>query len=366
MEVAVIGGGIIGCTIARKLAKAGYKVHLFESDRVCAGTSTVAAGLLAPISESSSEDRLFKILWEGLNAFHRLQEELISEGIYFASQMIGSLVVAQDADESQALKEKYRWVTRYDDKATFIDSKELVELEPALYKADGAYLFPCEGIVDSYSYGRAIVNSGLRWGVNIHENEKVLGLKFSKGSVDALKSTSGHSYHFDLYVLAAGAWSGLLFRDLGVSVPIEPAKGQLLHLSSMATGVAHTIFWRGKYLAPRPLGGYVLGGTEESVGFHKEPTLGNISTLYNAFAPILPELSRAHFAATLTGFRPKTPDGLPIIGRIMELENVIVASGHYRNGILLAAVTAEMVEQGLRKGWKNMLMQEVSPARLYN
>ena len=341
MRVGVVGAGVIGCAVAERLQRGGHQVTVYERDRVGAHASGAAAGLLAPYSESrksggtsplgragqSPSPRPPPLLDAGarsLRLFPELAARLLAEtGIDVQFHDMDSLTPAFDPEEEALLKRAGgRW----------LDAFELRGLEPGLHPdCRGAVLFP-ESQVTPPLLTRALAQAAVQRGAELREGVRIT-------SPSDLEPA-------DVVVLAAGPWSADLGASFGIEIPVWPSRGQLVRLRP-APGhrdpLTRMLTHHGRYLVPKPDGAIVAGSTEEEVGFDARPTADGVRGLLDFARRMVPALGAATVEEVWAALRPATADGEPIIER--RGERLVVATGHNRNGILLAPITAERVAE---------------------
>ncbi len=316
VRVAVVGAGVIGCAIAERLQRDGHRVSLYERDRVGAHASGAAAGLLAPYSESEMDAGA-----RSLRMFPELAERLLKEtGIDVQFHDMDSLTPAFDPQEEALLRGAGgRW----------LDALEARHLEPALHPdCLGAVVFP-ESQVTPPLLTQALARAAVNLGAELNEGVAVSGPADLGGA--------------DLTVLAAGPWSGDLATAFGAEVAVSPSRGQLVRLRPTRPTLTRMLTHHGRYLVPKPDGAVVAGSTEEEVGFDARPTADGVRTLLDFARRMVPALGDATVEEVWAALRPATADGQPIVER--RSESLIVATGHNRNGILLAPITAQRVAE---------------------
>ncbi len=308
-DVLIVGGGIIGLSIAYRAQQRGADVLVLDAGERPA--ADVAAGMLAPVTEAEfGEDPSLGI--ESLEKYPAWCDELGVE-----LRRTGTLVVARDADDAAALDRLHAYRGRLGLAAERVLPSPARRLEPALAPTVRLALdVPTDASVDP----RALLDA-LRARVTVRTQR-----------VERLEDLEA-----DTVVLAAGAWSGQL-----ADVPVRPVKGQVLRLRDPrgAGLVERTIRTLDAYLVPRGDGRYVLGGTVEDVGFDHAPTAGGVFDLLRDISEVVPGVLELELEEVAVGFRPATPSTEPIIER---RGNLVVATGHWRNGILLAPATADRV-----------------------
>jgi glycine oxidase len=321
-DLAVIGGGIIGLAIADRAARAGHSVALFERGRLGEGASHYAAGMLAPVSEAEvGHAELLESSLEAARAWPEFAREL---GIELHTN--GTLLVARDGDEAEALERELAFRTKHGLAVERLLPSAARRLEPALAPTVRLALnVPDDHAVDPREVTAALARRVRAVGVDVREGTPVTSLD----EVDA-----------QTVVLAAGAWSAEL-----LDVPVRPVKGQILRLRDPRMGshpplLDRVLRFDGGYLVPRGDGRYVLGATVEEQGFDQTVTAGGVYELLRDATELVPGISELVIEESGAGLRPGTPGQLPIVER---RGRTIVATGHFRNGVLLAPTTAQQV-----------------------
>jgi glycine oxidase len=349
-DVIVVGGGVSGASIAYHLAEAGLSVRLLERGSLASESSGAAAGMLLPIGEARGKDPLLAWGMRSLAAFPDLVDALLECGGFDPEyEPSGALHLATSATQEVELREKARSVVAFG--AGWLEMEEVRARVPVLGDVSGGALWcPREGHVRSDLLVRGLAASAAALGARIEEGraveallrdgERVVGVE-----VDGERLLAGH------VVLCTGAFSGSeLLGDLPFSLPVEPIRGQILALDGSGIELPHVVKGEGAYLVPRRNREIWVGATEERVGFDARVTAEGVSSLLEAGFALAPGLEGCAFLRAWAGLRPATPDGLPCIGRIGQVEGLIVAAGHHRNGVLLAPVTGQLVLDLVRHG----------------
>jgi len=341
VKVLVVGGGIIGCATAYELAKAGCRVSLFERSTPGAEASSAAAGLLAALGESNDTDfarlalaswRLYPDVVRELEERTRMDVEYVTRGTIYPMSATGT---RRDAEV---------WAVNKEFGVEALEGAEVHALEPALSPkirhaifVKGDHWLNNQRLVLAYAQAAAAVGVELNTGVNVSR------LVVEGGKIRALV-TEGERVEGDAVVLAAGAWSGELMATLGVPLRIEPRRGQMLALAHVPPILTHCIHGEA-YMAPRPSGELIIGATVERAGFQRAVTAEGIAGLLRAAIELVPSLRELPIARTWCGFRPWAPDSLPVLGPWPGIDGLFVATGHFRNGILLAPITARLLTE---------------------
>ena len=338
-DVVVIGGGVVGLSIAFALAVERASVMVLDAGAP-GQASAAAAGMLAPLAEAGREGPFVPLVVESLRLWPLFADQLREEtetALRIAGP--GMLRIAQTPAEEVALCAALDWQRRFGLPLHHLNAAELHALEPALgTSACGGVLSPLERHVEPRLLIQALRFACVRRGVVIRP-ETVTDFETGGGRVQAVQ-TEKTRISGGAYVITSGAWSEALGLALGIRFSIHPLRGQMLALGPLhPLPFEHTLYARGGYLVPRADGRVVAGATEELVGFDPQTTDAGISSLATMAAALIPRLSEAPRHSIWAGLRPVSADGLPLLGRLPGWDNVHVAAGHGRNGILLAPLT---------------------------
>lgn len=375
VDVAVIGGGVIGLAIAWRAAQRGLRVLVLERDQIGGGASRVAAGMLAPVAEATpGEEPLLELGLRSARAYAEFASELAAasgaSGVGYTP--CGTLLVARDADEAQALERELELRRRFGLAVTRLRASEARRLEPGLAPSLRLALeVPDDHAVDPRALTRALIEAIPRAGGEVREHARVAGLAVGgpgteSERVTGVRMADGAELEAAQVVIAAGAWSAALEGvPPAARVPVRPVKGQILRLHDPAGPglLTRVIRMGGSYITPRGDGRYVIGATSEERGFDTTVTAGAAFELLRDASELVPGVSELVIDELSAGLRPGTPDNLPLIGA-GAIEGLLWATGHRRGGILLAPVTAEMVVGELCGEPPSKLAAAFSPARL--
>jgi glycine oxidase len=369
-DVIVVGAGIIGCAAALELARRGLSVTVVERDSPGRRATWAAAGMLSPFGEGAG-GAFLDLAEESLNRFpsfsHALQEQ---SGIDVEFRTAGKLHVASEGDEAElhALATDGA-AARFN--ASLLDGDEARRLEPALSRTvTTAVLVGRDFRVNNRLLAQSLLACAVAAGVRFRTANPVAALAARAGTVTGVRLASGELLDASHVVLAAGAWSGQL-EGLPAAVPVRPIKGQMFAVDSRvrspgrdgAAILKRVVFASGCYIIPREDGRLLVGATVEDVGFVKGPTPRGIAGLMQAAIDVVPVIADLPLVETWAGFRPGTPDHLPILGTDPAMRGLIHATGHYRNGILLAPITAQCVADLVTHGRTSVDIQPFSIAR---
>jgi glycine oxidase len=341
-RILIIGGGIIGCSIAWELAKAGRSVTLVDKGRLGEEATSAAAGMLGAHVELHHPGPFFELCKISRELYRGWTEELKEEsGI--SAQYIGEGIVriARDDEDERELRSRLVWM----DGAVWCGPDEMRRLEPALApEVRGGLYLPDDHQIHPVALARALRAALFARGCAVREGVPALSLIREGDRVTGVRTAEGDLFA-DAVILAAGAWSAALVQPLGVELPVFPVKGQCLSLRPDKPVNVKTVFTRGCYIVPRLDGTVTIGATQEEAGFDKTATVPAIAALHETAAALLPGLADAAFVSTWTGLRPGSPEAVPYLGPLDEVPGLVFAAGHYRNGILLAPVTARLIRQ---------------------
>lgn len=360
MKIGIIGGGIIGCAIARELARRGARVTVLEQRAVGGGATQASAGVLAPYVEAHEPGPLQDLIVRSLGLYDGFIASVrVESGVDIDYSSCGSLEVAVDEREVEVLRAT---ASRFADRGLrWIEATEVRRMCPAIAHSLGGVIAPSHGYVAATDLVRGLARAA-----------EALGTRFRSTRVQAVERTGSETrvrlegnelMGFDEVVVASGSWTSLLTFEGLATVPVYPVKGQLLRLS-WAGRPLETILWSSQcYVVPQRGGGILVGATMEDAGFDERPTVSGVASLLHGFRALLPSMADAVLVEALAGLRPATADGLPLVGRSERLGGVTFACGHFRNGIVLAPLTAELVADLLVSGRHDPVLDALTPAR---
>lgn len=344
-RVLVLGGGVVGLSIAFRLAGAGVPVTVLERGDPGGEASGAAGGILGPQLENQNAGPLLELSLRSRTLYPAFVRDLEAlTGIDTGYRALGVLRLAFDEAQTHELAATAQWQHAFHLRAELLGPEELRQLEPAASPEATAGLFlPEDHQVEPRRLLRALVAACERLGVELRRTE-VLGILEAHGAVTGVRTSEGEVLARRV-VLALGAWSGLLDRG----VPVEPVKGQILELRAPPDALRHLLYGAGVYLVPREDGRVLVGSTMERVGFDKRLTESGQEQLRRAAERVCPMLREASVNARWAGLRPDTGDHLPFLGA-GPLTGLMLATGHFRNGVLLAPITARLVVECITGG----------------
>lgn len=354
VDVAIVGAGVIGLSIGWRLARRGLAVVIVEAGTAGCGASLAASGMLAASTEvEPGEDDLLALNLESQRLWPGFRDELeaaAGERIGYRSE--GTLVAALSRDEIARLRFRFELHERAGLPSRWLDGEALREMEPGLRpSAVGAIFCSGDHQVDPPRVVSALVQAFRGAGGHLVEHCRALDVERRGGRADALLTEKGLC-HAGTIIVAAGAWSadsGLL--PAGEPLPVRPLKGQSLALRMRpeAPILDHVLWTEQVHLAPKSDGRLIVGATVEEAGFDAANTAGGVFALLEGARRALPGIEELELIRTWTGFRPTSTDDAPILGPT-GLNGLIVATGHHRNGYLLAPVTALAIEDLITVG----------------
>jgi glycine oxidase len=343
-DVVIVGGGVVGCSVAWSLAREGLAVTLLERHEIAGEASGAAAGMLAPIVEAPEQGAFLEFGLRSLGMFPALVDELRERtGVDAEYEPSGVLRIAADPEEAGRLRARAGRGRALG--LEWLDREAAREMEPGLGAGvAGALWSPREAHLRSAPLTRAFARAAAESGARIRTGTAVLGLERRGERIAGVRTPEGR-IPAGVVVVCAGAFTPECLASVGAAsfAPVEPVRGQLLTLVSPRPG-PRTILWRGSlYLVPKRDGSVVVGATEERVGFERRVTAAGVLHLLERAFALLPGLADFEPSGSFAGLRPCTPDRLPVIGPVPGLEGLLVAAGHFRNGVLLAPATAALV-----------------------
>jgi glycine oxidase len=345
-EVLIIGGGVIGLSIARELHKNGVvRITVVDRGAIGAEASWAAAGMLAPNIETDTSEDFHRFGTEALNMYPDFAAELFAEtGVDIELDRSGTLCLAFNESESTELAETFRRQKLRDVPVEYLSGDEVRRLEPLVSpSAQDALLYPTDWQVENRKLMSALRTFAERNGVRIAENVDVSELIVDGSKVLGAKTSTGEMLA-DTTILATGAWTSLIkIGDVSIPGSVKPIRGQMISFETGAREIGRVIYSPRGYLVPRADGRILVGATVEDVGFDKSVTAEGVESLRSAGAEIIPRLRDLEIAERWAGLRPFAADGLPVLGDIPGYENIFVATAHFRNGILLAPKTAKII-----------------------
>ncbi len=356
----IVGGGIIGCSLARELARAGSGVVLLERHAVGGQASSAAAGVLSPtFFQPTAPGPLVELCRHSAAVFEDWVQELRADGVDDVGyRRTGLLSIALDEAEAARLRGTLAEDNYPGRRALWLTAEELRRREPALAgRVQGAACYPEDAHVDPARLVRQVARAAQLAGADVREDEPVRRLE-RRGDRIAAVHTPRAVYRPATVVLTSGAWSGPFGEQVGWPLPTRPVKGQLLLADCRMPPVRTPLHAGDALLVPWPDGRLLLGVTIEEAGFDTQVRLEGLRQILQRTIDLVPAVADLPLHRAWAGLRPATPDECPYIGPVPSLTNLWVSAGHFRKGILLAPMCARLLARSLRDG---ALVPELAP-----
>jgi glycine oxidase len=359
-DVIVIGGGAVGAACARELASTGRRVLMLEAGGDIGQAWRASGGMLAPQIEADGRDPLLDLGLAGRDGYRPLAEALQdTTGIDIGLWQEGIARIAANDSEAEGLKSKVAWQQQQGHRSDWLDAGEIRRRWPWLGPTAGALWAPLDGALDPGRLVEALRADAQRLGAALITDRAIRvdrnGNRVTGVTGEADRYSAGN------VVLAAGAWSGLV-EGIPRPLPVQPVRGQMAALPWPAAIPRAILYHKDCYLLARG-GEAIIGSTMEQVGFRAEVTSAGLARIFAATAVLCPSLIRSKVQRSWAGLRPMTPDGLPIIGAEPLLGGLWYATGHGRNGILLAGITGVLMRQLMDGESPGVGLQAFAPDR---
>jgi glycine oxidase len=359
VNITVVGAGVVGCAIAHELASRGARVQLIDPRGAGHGATGASAGILAPHIEGHSQ-ALLRLgvcsmgLWDHfIRRVHADSEQAVEY------QRGGTLQAALNATQATVLLDVAQRLESAGVAHSVLDGREAVRLEPALTaRTRTALLVPSHGYVGPAPLIDGLVRAGARHGVSM----VTAHARRIEDDREAVLTTDEGVIRSDAIVVATGSWTRNLL-DVSAAHVVKPVRGQLLQLSLEPRTATRVVWGADCYVVPWTDGTVLVGATVEDVGFDESTTAEGVRGLLNSAIELIPALGTARFREARAGLRPKTADELPAIGRSSTMPHVFYAVGHYRNGVLLAPLTAALIADLVLEGRERPELSDVRPDR---
>jgi glycine oxidase len=365
-EVLIVGGGVIGLSIARELKLRGvHRIAILDRRELGREASWAAAGMLAPNIETDATEDFHRFGCESLELYPEYADALFDEtGVDIELDRAGTICVALHEKELTELDEMYSVQRERNVPMEYLSRQAVHELEPGISDAaTGGLYYPNDWQVENRKLLDALQEFARRNDIRVIENVEVIEIVTDGERVRAAKTTDDE-LAAGVMVLATGAWTSLIkIADAAMPVDVTPVRGQMISYKLPPGSLRHVIYGSKGYLVPRWDGRILAGATVEDAGFEAVTTATGVASLETAAAEIFPGISSYSVTESWAGLRPLAADGLPILGAVSGYENLFVATAHYRNGILLAPRTAEVLSDRIVDGNTSEILDSFSPDR---
>jgi glycine oxidase len=361
-EAVIAGGGLIGGAIALELALAGVRVAVFDQGEPGREASWAGAGILSPAPESPATIPLVplgKVSMALYPEFVARVEEVSGHDVGFRAR--GGLEALFSRDAARELSTHVALQHGWGLKAEALSAEDARELEPGLSpEVEAAVLRPDEASVDNRELTQAVLKAARKSGAETFAHRKVKGIWREKGYCAGLQ-LENEKVSAKWTIIAAGSFSANITGVDGYA-PVRPAKGQMVALRAERLKIER-VLWSDKiYLVPRNDGRILAGATVEYVGFDKKVTVGGLRKILDGAIELVPDLAQAEVEETWAGLRPDSPDHLPILGPA-EIEGLVIATGHFRSGILLTPITARLIREWITEQSVSVDWERFNPLR---
>lgn len=362
-QVVVIGAGIVGCAVAYELARRGVRVRVVERREVGQGATRASAGVLAPYIEAHDRRPLLDLTTRSLDLYDEFVARIVEDsGAAVQYVRTGTLEIAAGPDDAARLAGIHAACVEHGIGAELLDAAAVRRVEPQLAPAvRGGLLVESHGFIGASELTAALRRAAAAHGVSFETSSAAT--RVTRNDAGLRIETAGKAFACEAAVMAAGSWSGHVEIDGAAPVPIRPVRGQLLHLGWPAPPLRRVIWAPDCYLVPWSDGSVLAGATIEEVGFDERATVAGVRELIDATRRVAPGVSDASFQEARVGLRPATPDELPVIGPSAAVPGLVYACGHFRNGILLAPLTAAVVADLVVDRRLDAALEVTSPSR---
>ncbi|WP_314003677.1 glycine oxidase ThiO [uncultured Paenibacillus sp.] len=346
-KVIVLGGGIVGLSCAFEAAGRGYKVTVVETGKPGGQASGAAAGMLAPYSENTEQpDAFFRLCLDSLRRYPQWLEEIEeASGRRIERIPSGSLNIVYHEADLSPLRTRLLWQNRFGAEAEIVEGSRLRELEPLLSpNVEAALYCPRESHVYAPDLVSALEDACRSRGIHIADHcGAVTDVRLTSAPGVTVSTEARGDIAGDRLVVCTGAWTGALGRWFGLHFPVHPIRGQICAYELPVGVVRHMVFSPQAYWTSKGNGTLVCGASEDVAGFDTAVTEKGIGRLVRSGPKAFPFLADKPLIHRWAGLRPATRDGWPLLGQLAEAPHVVIAAGHYRNGILLSPATGASV-----------------------
>ena len=371
-DTIVVGAGVVGCAIAYELARRGQRVVVLDRRAPGQGATQASGGILAPYIEGHSLE-LRDLTGEGLVRYEAFLHTLgVSRGAPVMYERTGSLQVATTDEQLDGMRETAAFLERLGVPCDTLDAADVHRAEPALASGiRGGLFIPIHGFIGPDPFVACLVATARSLGVDFRIGPRVTRIRALNGPDETARrssqavevTTDVDTWSAASVVVAAGSWAGQLHIDGVPALPVQPVKGQLLHLRNEGPRLRAVVWGARAYLVPWPDGTLLVGGTVERAGFDESTTAAGVHEMLGAAIALVEASDRLRFLSGRAGLRPGSPDERPLVGPSMRAPGVFFAVGHYRNGVMLAPLTAEVTADFIVDRRRDPMLELTSPQR---
>lgn len=341
-DILIVGGGIIGMLTARELSLAGMKVTIVDQTEAGQESSWAGGGIISPLYPWRYPDAVSALAKWGQHFYPELIEEIKAETGLDAELLHNGLLILNSDDQAEALE----WAKNWQAQCELVDSKAVLEIEPVLSPAladqQKAIWLPAIAQVRNPRLVKASKQYLLKQGVTFVENTEIVGILQQDNKVVGVQTHSGN-INADKVLIAGGAWSSNLLKNINIRLDVAPVKGQMILFKTPPGSIKRIVLSQDRYVIPRKDGRVLVGSTLEHTGFEKNISTEAYNDLRSEAARIIPMLAEIEVEHHWAGLRPGSTNGIPYICAVSEIEGLYVNSGHFRNGVVLGPASARLM-----------------------
>ena len=339
MKVVIVGGGVIGLLSALVLAQAGCQVTILEKNSGAIESSWAGGGIVSPMYPWRYPPAVTALAQLAQAEYPLLAQQLFAmTGINIELNACGMLMLEAE-DQRDALV----WGQQYQQQLLTLSAKDISQLSPLLANFKTGIWFPHIANVRNPLLLSALMQAVTQLGVCYRNHTNIVSWHKINNRIAAIESSTGEKYTADAFVITAGAWTGQILNLLAITMPVNPMKGQMILYKLPEQKLKQIVLHQGHYLIPRQDGHLLCGSTLENTGFEKQTTDEALALLQKTANRIMPLLSQYQPIKQWAGLRPASPNGIPYIGRVPQFSNLWVNAGQFRNGLVLAPASAQLL-----------------------
>jgi len=365
-EILIIGGGVIGLSLARELHKKGFRqITIFERGLIGKEASFAAAGILAPQAETEKQDDFFHLCSESLKLYPQFAEELFEQtDVDIELDRNGTLYLAFTDEDAKEIRRRFEWQKQVGLQVEYLHAEDARRIEPFISPdVREALFFPNDWQVENRKLLHALQKYAELNNIEIREKTEIKNLLIENEKVVGAE-TAAEKFYAEKVVLATGAWMSLIkLGDSALPFEVKPIRGQMISFHTAKRLFSKVIYSPRGYLVPRFDGRILAGATVEDAGFDKSVNQSGIDFLRKHALEIAPGLVNLEIQDAWAGLRPFAADGLPILGELPEIKNLFIGAAHYRNGILLTPITARILADKITEDKDSEYLRIFSPQR---
>lgn len=366
-DVLIVGGGIIGLSLARELhQKKIGKITILERGQIGREASHAAAGMLAPHAETEKLDDFYQFCRQSITLYSTYARDLFEEtGIDIELDKSGTLYLAFTEKDFEEITRRFRWQKSAGLEVERFSARETRQIEPFVSPDVLASLYyPTDWQVENRKLLQALQKYCEKFGIEIFENTEIKNLLIENGRVKGAE-TDREKFYGEQVALATGAWTSFIQAEDFTLPEVKPVRGQMISFQTAKRLFGKVIYSPRGYLVPRADGRILAGATVEDAGFDKSVTRSGIEILRERALEIAPSLINLNIVESWAGLRPMAPDGWPVMGELTGIENLFIATAHYRNGILLAPLTAQILAGKMAQNLESRYLEIFHPRRFH-